>query len=238
MNAREETKMDSGRRALLAQIMDELRVDRAAVARLYLDFGPEIAAVVRHDVRRISGRRLRDDDIEAMTCDACLMLASLADAWRPDGGALPWVWARHRITALVADYLGPVVDPLPPETELEPSRLVTIAHSADDGFMSPVLDELAVDDDRCALLREAMDAAMGPGEVEVFLRYRVQQQSGDPSPSDTVANELGLRAPAVRQVASRARRKLLEVIDANPAYASLTSIDLLRTPQAIRERAA
>src|SRR5262249_44511019 len=160
MNAGEETKMDGERRALLAQIMQELRDDLAAVARLYLEFGPEIGAVVRHEARRVTGRRLRDDDIEAMTCDAGLMLAALADAWRPDGGALPWVWGRRRITALVADYLGPAVDPLPPESDLRASELMVVADVVDDdGAMAPVLDGLATLHDECALLREAMDAA-------------------------------------------------------------------------------
>jgi hypothetical protein len=79
---------------------------------------------------------------------------------------------------------------------------------------------------------------MGPDEVEVFLRYRVQQQSGDPSPSDTVAHELGLHPPAVRQVASRARRKLRKVIDNDPTFAGLGSIDLLHAPSRARRTAA
>src|SRR5262245_17310954 len=197
MSSGEETGMDGERRALLAQIMHELADDLAGVARLYLEFGQEIRAVVAHDVRRLGGRHLTDDDIEGVTFDACMMLASLARTWRPDGGALPWVWARARIVGLVAAHIGPATDELPPESDLPPARLDGPPAVRDDGAMTPVLALLASGDDRCALLREAMDAAMAPDEVEVFLRYRVQQQSGDPSPSDTVAHELGLHAPAV-----------------------------------------
>jgi hypothetical protein len=66
----------------------------------------------------------------------------------------------------------------------------------------------------------------------------VQLDSGDPSPSHTVADELGVLAPAIRQRASRARRKLAEVIRSEARYAPIADIALLDATPTRREDAA
>jgi DNA-directed RNA polymerase specialized sigma24 family protein len=127
---------------------------------------------------------------------------------------------------LVCERVGPVTTPLVREEQLGAARpLVTAV--LDDGDVSTALSALASDDERCALLLEALEVAVSPTDAEVLLRLRVQLDSGDPSPSHTIAGELGVNAPAIRQRASRARRRLADVIRSDPRYAAIAGIALL-----------
>ena len=218
--------MDAGRRERLAEIMAMAAEDESAVVALYLEFGEEIGSVIRFLVPRRGGAHLDEDDLDALTFDACLVLARLAGSWRADGGALPWTWARARLDTLVCERIGPVTTPLVREEQLGATP-APFAAVLDDGAAGTTLSTLARGDERCALLLEALDRSVSPTDAEVLLRLRVQLDSGDPSPSHTVADELGVLAPAIRQRASRARRKLAEVIRSEPRYAPIADIALL-----------
>ena len=117
--------MDGERRKQLEAVMAALVDDEAAVLALYEGFGEEVRAVVRFEAGRRAGLAMSADDLEAMTFDACLAVARVAGGWRPDGGALPWVWARARINAAVRAYLPAPANPLPSEEELPPAPPVT-----------------------------------------------------------------------------------------------------------------
>jgi DNA-directed RNA polymerase specialized sigma24 family protein len=218
--------MEAGRRERLVEVMAAAVDDESAAVTLYLEFGDEIGAVIRHLVPRRGGAHLDADDVDGIVFDACLTLARLAGSWRPDGGALPWNWARQRLDALVCDRIGPRTSPLVREEQLgaDPE---TFAAVLDEGAVTAALSTLATGDERCALVREVLEKAGSPKDAEVLLRLRVQHDSGDPSPSHTVADELGLLAPAIRQRASRARRKLAEAIRSEPRYAPIADIALL-----------
>src|SRR3546814_12996564 len=60
--------------------------------------------IIRAEARRID-IRIGDDDVLDLSLDAAIDLAKIARAWQP-GGALPWVWARRRIAALVHGHVG------------------------------------------------------------------------------------------------------------------------------------
>ena len=229
--------MDAGRRERLAEIMAAAVDDESAAVTLYLEFEDEIGGVIRYLVPRRGGAHLDDDDVDGIVFDACVILARLARSWRPDGGALPWNWARRRLDTLVCERIGPLTRPLVREEQLGAAR-ETFAAMLDDGSVASALTTLADVDDRCALVLEMLEKAVSPKDAEVLLRLRVQHDSGDPSPSHTVADELGLLAPAIRQRASRARRKLAEVIRSEPRYAPLADIALLEATPARREVAA
>jgi DNA-directed RNA polymerase specialized sigma24 family protein len=218
--------MDAGRRERLVAIMARAAEDESAVASLYLEFGQEIGGVVRFLAARRGGAHLDEDDIDSLTFDACFVLVRLARSWRADGGALPWTWARQRLEALVCDWIGPANTPLSSEEQLGAAPAVFEA-VLDDGAAGTTLSALAAGDERCALLFEALTEAVSATDAEVLLRLRVQLDSGDPSPSHTVADELGVQAPAIRQRASRARRRLAEVIRSEPRYAPIADIALL-----------
>jgi hypothetical protein len=90
----------------LEQVMRRLAAgDEAAVVTLYERYGSSIAAAVRHVARSRPGR-LDDDDVGGAVLDVCFELARVAGGWSPVGGALPWVWARHRVAGAVDRALG------------------------------------------------------------------------------------------------------------------------------------
>jgi DNA-directed RNA polymerase specialized sigma24 family protein len=214
--------------------MSLMPTDRAAVVAFHLEFGPEVRRIVDF----IAGRRrlqVGDEDIDDLTFDACLAIADVASGWRADGGALPWNWARRRIEGIVASQIGPAVRRLPRDYDVE--DIISLA-PVDDVDVSTALARLAERDDRCALLLTALDEELSPVDAEVWLRYRVQQQSGDPAPAATVGRQLGLRPPAVRQRASRARRRLAAAVLRDERFRALTGLALLDPPARSHEVAA
>lgn len=220
--------MDQVRRQRLAEVMAALRDDEAAVVALYLEFGDEVGQVVRFVAGTVAPGT-GAEELEELTLEACFAVADVAGGWRADGGALPWVWARRRIDRLVRGRL------LHPEVELPPGWDVEdrAAPAVDDDDVPAlaVLERLAAGDERCAALSRVIGSAGAGQDVEVLLRYRVQQQAGDPAPAHTVAAQLGLRPPAVRQRASRARRRLAAAVAADPSAAAVGALALLQPPR-------
>jgi DNA-directed RNA polymerase specialized sigma24 family protein len=217
--------VDDTKRARLGEIMGALPTDRAALVPFYLEFGDEVRRIVRHLVRRREWVP-DDDDLDNITFDACASLAMVAASWHPDGGALPWVWGRARIERVVNRHFGPLTRPLPQHYDPEERHVVA---AYDEDGLSTALATLARRDDQCALLLNALQDSVSQEDAEVLLLYRVQQQSGDPAPADTVGRALGLKAPAVRQRASRARRRLAATVASDSRFAGLANIDLLAT---------
>ena len=221
----------------LVEIMAALPEDETGIVSLYLEFGAEIGGVIRFLVNRRGGAHLEEDEVDGLVFDACVVLGRLAGAWRPDGGALPWRWARRRLESMVCERIGPLTTPLVREEQLGAAEAdVTAVLDAID--VSTTLCSLSGSDERCALLLEAIGASVSPADAEVLLRLRVQLDSGDPSPSHTVADELGFNPPAVRQRASRARRRLAAVIASEPRYAPIADIALLAAAPARGSAAA
>jgi DNA-directed RNA polymerase specialized sigma24 family protein len=218
--------MDDERRAALGRIMGALRSAEAAVIELYQEFHEEIGQVVGFLARRRLPS-ISPDDLEALVFDACLALARVAPSWRSDAGALPWVWARGRIVALVEAALPLRSCALPDEEDLPASPPTLGSACPDDPDVGMVLARLAERDHRVALLAVAMHESVGLRDGGIWLRYRIQQQAGDPSPANTVADELGLRPPTVRQRASRARRRLARHVSSDPRFAPLADLPLL-----------
>jgi hypothetical protein len=225
--------MDEHARERLTVVMAQLAAgDDAAVAALYLEFGATVRASLAA-IARARGRRIPADDLDGLTIDACLALRRVARGWRPDG-SLPWTWARNRLVALVDAYVAPGSHPVVDFDDLEaaaPSPTTAVGDVDDDDPLD-LLAILAESNQRLGLLADALNKAVPPGEGRTLLRYALQHRAGDPSPSHTVAAQLGLRPPAVRQRVSRARRRLADVVANDPRYAPLTDIALLSGPAA------
>lgn len=210
--------------------MAALPGDPAAVVPFFLEFGDEVRVIVEFEARR-HRRAVPPADLDDLVFDACLAVARHARAWRPSGGALPWNWARRRINEVVATALAPAPSRLPSSWDIEDtSALVGAAAAIDDGACTPQLRALATRDRRCGLLLDAIAESVGIDDADVWLRYRVQQQSGDPHAAETVGRELGLSAPAVRQRASRARRRVAALVARDPRLAELHDLPLLHAP--------
>jgi DNA-directed RNA polymerase specialized sigma24 family protein len=230
--------MDAESRVRLEEIMRRLVDDEAAAVQLYLEFGGFVRNAL---VRLLRDRRLPRppaEELDELTLDACLELGRVARGWQPDGGALPWNWARPRLAKLASDRLRALGMPIHLlDDDPADAALPTRGPTAD---LDPVamLEALAAGDERCALVLSALRGALSPRELGVLLRYDFAARAGDPSPSHTVAAELAMQPPAVRQVASRARRRLRAAVAADPALGAIEATGLLTGPRAKRAAAA
>ena len=126
----------------LAQVMRRLAAgDEAAVVTLYERYGSSIAAAVRHVARSRPGR-LDDDDVGGAVLDVCFELARVAGGWSPAGGALPWVWARHRVAGAVDRALGQQAQSLDDERAEVLDRLAAAVAPGPSGDEPSLLDTL------------------------------------------------------------------------------------------------
>src|SRR3546814_35866 len=112
--------VDERREALHSAVADVMtRIvggERSAVWDLHTLSEPHMRRIIRAEARRID-IRIGDEDVLDLSLDAAIDLAKIARAWQP-GGALPWVWARRRIAALVHGHVGTFAKPLD-ETHFE-----------------------------------------------------------------------------------------------------------------------
>ncbi len=227
--------MERERRERLNQIMAGIAGgDDAALFHLWEEFGGDIRAAMAAHARLRGHHRLTPDALYDLAGEAWLALRPLARSWRPDG-AVPWVWARARLAAIVDEVLGPVVGRVLPARDGEHiAEPDVLAYLGADPPPGETLGGLAESDERCRLLRRAIDAALSPVDQELFLGYELQRQSGDPSPAVTMGALFGLKPATVRQRVWRARRKLAAVVDTDLRYAALAGLALLRATRARR----
>ncbi|MBK9179015.1 MAG: hypothetical protein IPM45_05480 [Acidimicrobiales bacterium] len=224
--------MDDETRTTLAGIMAWMATgDQAAAVALHEQFGTAIRAAVRRAATR-QGARLAADEVDALALELCLDLVPRAPSWDP-GGALPWVWAGRLVGALVAREVGTY------GVELDVDRLPDAAEPAAwrdrDGDALEQLQRLAAGGGRAVgLLAEALRLVASRRDAELVLRYRMQERQGDPSPSHTVARELGMRPPAVRKAVSRVRARLVALSRSDHRFADLADLPLLGPAAGVR----
>jgi hypothetical protein len=202
--------------------------DDAAAVTLYERYGGPIAAAVQ----RVAGRRRRRldrDELDGAVLEVCFELGSVAAGWSPDGGALPWVWARHRVANVVDRMLGQWSEPL---DEAQLARLEcdppAVGPATAGGSMLDALARLVPNLDSARLLAEALDhEGISARDRELWLEYAFEKQSGNASPAATVAPVVGMKEGSVRQAARRARVRLLRLAAHDERFASLADLPLL-----------
>lgn len=218
----------SGRDALVAIMARLADGDDAAVVTLYERFGGQIAGAVQ----RVAGRRpgrLDRGELDGLVLEVCFEMKTVARAWSPDGGALPWVWARHRVENIVDRHLGAVAEPLDEArlAELD-DRAVVDAAAVEPGSLADALERVAPDMASARLLTEAIDAAaISARDREVLLEYAFEKAVGNRAPAATVAAAFDMKEATVRQVFRRARVRLRKLIDSDERYAPLADLPLL-----------
>ncbi len=213
-------------RVRLAQVMAMAAAGvETAPVLLYQEFGLTVARALRHHLGSLGMGDIEADDLHGLTIDACIVLCECASGWRPDGGALPWVWAERRLRALAARFVGQWADPIDAAVfEVEASPLAGIRDSDVDEL--DLLRQLAADGGVVGLLAEALAAAGTERNQRILLAYRLQANLGDPSPANTTAARFAMTPPAVRQVVKRSTDRLRAVIAGDARFAPLADVPL------------
>jgi DNA-directed RNA polymerase specialized sigma24 family protein len=209
--------------------------DEAAAVTLFLEYGDKVRAKIRRIARSQGAAHLTSEDIDGLALDACLALVPRAGSWDPNGGALPWVWAERRLVSLVAAYVGQYgasYDETGGARAGDGPDVAGVAVAGDEPGDDEALDRLATRSPECALLRDALEATCSARDRGVFLMFTVQQDADDPSPSITVGRAFGLSPDNVRQIARRVRTRLARLAHADPRYAPLGALALLRNAEA------
>jgi hypothetical protein len=217
----------SGRDELVAIMARLADGDDAAVVTLLERFGAPIAGAVRRVARTRPGR-LDATEVDVLVLDVCFELQSVAGAWSPDGGALPWVWARHRVENVVDRHLGTVGDVLDEDRLAELDDAVEGAERAEAGSMFDTLERVAADMASARLHAAASEApAISRRDREVLFESAFETASGNRAPAVTVAAAFDMKEATVRQAFGRARRRLRDLIASDEHYAPLADLPLL-----------
>lgn len=190
--------------------------DQGAVFALVADLGHHLAGTVRAQLRSY-GRHdlLRDpDEVGGLVYTAAFEILDRAGSWDPDG-APPWVWARNAIRAAVVREIGHASVDL--ETDLLVDRTDDLGHPDELDELDP-FDPRGARDPRLRLLGEALTRSATARDQVVVRQFLLQKAYGDPSPSHTVAHDLGLSPDNVRQIVSRVGRRLRELLAGDDRY--------------------
>lgn len=176
--------------------------EQGAIWDLHRLAEPALAGMVRREAARV-GARLDADDVFGITLDAAMALARLAKSWSPDG-ALPWVWARKRIFALVHRQVGTFT------RELDDEVLEVEAPPPAPRFEEPaaVLRALAERHEGARALQQRFDLLLSDRDAGIWLAFQIERDGGNRSPAVTVAADHDMRADAVRKVVQRVGERL------------------------------
>jgi len=218
----ERAERDERLRAVMAAMAAG---DRGATFDLYAEFGGPIRAAVRRLLRRLGVDSVAQEDLDGLVIDACLELQGCAEAWDPEGGALPWVWAERRLLAVVSRWVGQHADTLEDRGEVLERMVASAAGASSEPSALEVLARL--DDPTCILLREALESVASVRDRTIVLEVGLQRSLGDASPAVTVGPDVGLKPDAVRQVLRRVRVRLSALAEREPRYAPLVDLALL-----------
>lgn len=221
--------MDRTRFEVLTAVMAAAGAgDSAAVFRLYDEFGGLLAVLLRKELRRQGVRRIDEEDLDGLVLDTCVVLFDIAPAWDPRHGVPPWTWARARMVELVRSWTGTHAEPFDDAVD-ETIPTPGIAGSTGE-LAEPAVEEvlrlLAAEREDCRVLAEAL-ALLPDRSRAILLEVRLQACMGDPSPSQTVASDHGLRPDHVRQLAKRARDRLRALAATEPRFAALADMALV-----------
>ncbi len=214
--------MEVNRRKLLEEVMRRLiGGELEMVWALSTRFGEDVARVIRRHLRSMGRLDVLTDAgrVEGMVIDVALWFFDHGAGYDP-AASLPWVWADKPIRSLVAAEVGHRAVELEPALEGQVSTPSTSVVAE--------LGALANSEPSVALLIEAAQEVGSERDAQVHLEYRVQKALGDPSPSHTVADMVGLHAANVRQIDNRMRKKVAGLISADDRFGPLKELTWLK----------
>ena len=223
--------MDGRERSAVVALMGRMSEgDQAAAFELYAEVGAAVRGSVARVARGLHATHLTQEDLDALALDVCMELLPLSHSWDAERGALPWVWANRRVTSIVSRYVGQYASPFDEERRDEPGT--PPAADADDLADEVALARLARREPLAALLLDALTSLVSTRDLRVVLLFAVQQSQGDPSPSHTVAGTTGLKPDNVRQIVSRTRRRLHDLVERDSRFGELAALPFLGLAEA------
>jgi hypothetical protein len=215
----------------LATIMERV-VARDAKATIEFDrrARPQIRRLV-HSFLGEAGFRVDRDLIDDIVGDAFVHLLEHAHAWRADGGAAPWTWAKLRIRAIAFKHLGIVGEQFDeesgdgsdegsdegfdPSTELDDPADATVGAPVPLEVNLPaaerpelLLAALTAEHPRLGRFLELLSRSASERDQRIYLRMIEELELGNGAWSETVAVEESMNPPAARQAASRTARRM------------------------------
>jgi hypothetical protein len=215
----------------LPELMARLAAgDGVALFELLEAHRGQVRATVARLLRRLEAR-VDAEQLDELVAEAVLVVQEVAGSWRPDGGALPWVWAERRISARVAAYLGQYTVELDGERDLvdaDRGAAATTATAHGEAGEWETLASLARRDERVALLHAALAEVTTMRQRTILLAYEALKSDGDPSPSHTVATEFGLSPANVRRTIWRTKVRVDNLVRTDERYASIRDLPILR----------
>ena len=220
--------MERERFARLVELMAAMAGGRIEAAFALRD---EFSGSLRHAVRRALRARqvdLPNAEIDELVADVALVLFEHAGSWRPEGGALPWVWAQHRIVNAVDRHLGCFADHLDDDRlgawEVSGAERVPRPPPGDEPDTFELLESMAGRDPRLRALAEALSEVATPRDREMWLEMRVQEVMGDPAPAASVGRGHGVSAAAARQQRHRVGVRLRDLAARDERFAAIGSL--------------
>jgi hypothetical protein len=202
--------------------------DRTAIFCMYDEFCGPLATLVRRMLRRRGIDAIPRDDADGLVIECCMALSDVAGAWRPEGGALPWTWARHRMEAVVQRYVGQHADRLD-DANLRrlAERPAATPSPGSEAEALALLDALADGGGLFGLLREALGRSGTERDQRLLLEVQIQHSMGDRAPAATVAGMFDMSSEAVRQQVRRVRVRLQRLVADEPRYAPLAALPMV-----------
>jgi len=217
----------SGRPERVAVVMAAIAArEPAAVFRLYREFGGELRGAMRRELRRLGVERVSAEDLDGTVMDACFALFDCGAAWDPDGGALPWNWARARLGAVASAWVGQHADELEVEGMDAWSDVPQTSVTGDEAELD-VLARLAERNSGCALVLEALERVASARDRVIVLEVWAQVASGDPSPAVTVGSRHRVTPEVVRQVVRRVRARLARLAATEDRFSALSDLPIV-----------
>lgn len=208
--------------------MQQMAAGDQAFAFTFIDsFGERVEVVVRRILSDLGRRDLlgKTDELSSLVVDACLVIADKAAGWQPDGGALPWNWAKRAIRSSIARTIDQQAAASEEDFECDAEA------GGETGYdVTPeTWARLAAANKQLGLLDEALTTVASERDRWLFIEYLTQQGGGDPSPALTVGTIYGLQAANVRQIVRRQRQRLAKQAETDARFASLRSLKGLET---------
>ena len=174
--------------------------DLAALWTFHETFEAKLRAVVLADVRSMHRPDVARDAerIDSLTADAATVIFDRASGWKP-GGAKPWNWAARAIRSMVAAEIGHRLAELGDDESVDGEAggapVVSDADLTIEHFVSldPVFKPFG----------EAWRSVSSERDQEAAWLFRIQKETGDPSPARTVADEFDISPANARKIHER-----------------------------------